>query len=189
MLNDAPAIRGIINGRLLLGLDLTLEAQIVTGNGTPPNLSGVLDHAINLVGLGSDSRVDAIFKARTLVRTTGHGRPTAIVLNPADWEQIRLSRENADTGTLGGYLMGPPSQVGATTLWGIPVVESEAQTSGTGLVGDFSMGCTLFDREQGAVRVGTIDDQFVRNMQTILAELRAAFVVWRPTMFTQVTGI
>ena len=39
------------------------------------------------------------------------------------------------------------------------------------------------------MRVGTIDDQFVRNMQTILAELRAAFVVWRPTMFTQVTGI
>jgi len=189
MLADAPLIRGTINGRLLLGLDLTLEAQIVTGNGTPPNLSGVLDHAINAVSLGTDSRVDAIFKGRTLVRTTGKGRPTAIVLNPADWEQIRLSRENAATGTLGGYLMGPPSAVGATTLWGIPVVESEAMTSGTAIVGDFTQGCTLFDREQGAVRVGTIDDQFVRNMQTILAELRAAFVVHRPTMFTQVTGI
>jgi len=189
MLADAPLIRGTINGRLLLGLDLTLEAQIVTGNGTPPNLSGVLDHAINAVSLGTDSRVDAIFKGRTLVRTTGKGRPTAIVLNPADWEQIRLSRENAATGTLGGYLMGPPSAVGATTLWGIPVVESEAMTSGTAIVGDFTQGCTLFDREQGAVRVGTIDDQFIRNMQTILAELRAAFVVHRPTMFTQVTGI
>ena len=75
-----PPIRGIINGRLLLGLDLTLEAQIVTGNGTPPNLSGVLDNAINAVESGSDSRVDAIFKGRTLVRTTGHGRPTAIVV-------------------------------------------------------------------------------------------------------------
>jgi len=39
------------------------------------------------------------------------------------------------------------------------------------------------------VRVGTIDSQFVRNMQTILAELRAAFVVWRPAMFTKITGI
>lgn len=189
MLADAPLIRGTINGRLLLGLDLTLEAQIVTGNGTPPNLSGILDHAINAVSMGTDSRVDAIFKGRTLVRTQGRGRPTAIVVNPADWEQIRLSRENVATGTLGNYLMGPPSQVGATTLWGIPVVESEAMTSGTAVVGDFVQGCTLFDREQGAIRVGTIDDQFVRNMQTILAELRAAFVVHRPTMFTQVTGI
>lgn len=189
MLNDAPAIRGIINGRLLLGLDLTLESLIVSGNGTPPNLSGITDHAINAVGMGSDNRVDALFKGRTLVRTTGHGRPNVFVIAPADWQEIRLSRENADTGTLGGYLMGPPSAIGATTLWGIPVVESEALSAGTAIVGDFQQGCTLFDREQAAVRVGTIDDQFVRNMQTILAELRAAFVVWRPTMFTQVTGI
>ncbi len=189
MLSDAPAIRGIINGRLLLGLDLTLESLCVTGNGTTPNISGITDHAINAVGMGSDSAVDALFKGRTLVRTTGHGRPSAFVIHPTDWSQIRLSRENADTGTLGGYMMGPPSMTGATTLWGIPVVESEAMTVGTALVGDWQQGCTLFDREQAAIRVGTIDDQFVRNMQTILAELRAAFVVWRPTMFTQITGI
>jgi HK97 family phage major capsid protein len=120
---------------------------------------------------------------------TGKGRPSAAVLNPNDWEAIRLSRENAATGTLGGYLMGPPSQVGAVTLWGMPVVEAEALTENTGLVGDFGMGCSLFDREQAAIRVGTIDDQFVRNMQTILAELRAAFVVYRPAMFTKITGI
>jgi HK97 family phage major capsid protein len=71
----------------------------------------------------------------------------------------------------------------------MPVVESEGITENTGLVGDFSMGASLFDREEGAIRVGTIDDQFVRNMQTILAEMRASLVVWRPTMFCQVTGI
>jgi hypothetical protein len=48
---------------------------------------------------------------------------------------------------------------------------------------------TLFDREQSAIRVGLIDDQFVRNMQTILAEGRWALVVQRPTVFTRVTGI
>jgi len=85
--------------------------------------------------------------------------------------------------------MGPPSLSGATTMWGLPVVESEAMPAGTGLVGDFVQGSTLFDREQAAIRVGLINDQFIRNMQTILAELRAAFVVWRPTAFTKVTGI
>jgi len=82
-----------------------------------------------------------------------------------------------------------PSVAGPTTVWGIPVIESEALTENTGLTGDFQMGCSLFDREQSAVRVGTIDDQFIRNMQTILAELRAAFVVFRPNMFTKITGI
>ena len=190
MLADAPAIRGIINGRLLLGLDLVLETQVASGNGSGENMTGILSTAgINLVAIGTDSTIDVIFKGRTKVRVTGKGRPNAVVLHPNDWQVIRLARENAATGTLGGYIMGPPSQVGATTLWGIPVIESEALTENTGLLGDFVQGCTLFDREQSAVRVGTIDDQFVRNMQTILAELRAAFVVWRPSMFTKLTGI
>jgi HK97 family phage major capsid protein len=190
MLADSPAIRGIINGRLLLGLDLTLETQVVNGDGTGANLTGLLQTAgINIQGLGTDTELDALFKGRTQVRVNGKGRPSAFVLHPNDWETIRLARENAATATLGNYLMGAPSVVGPTTVFGIPVIESEAMTENTGFVGDFAMGCSLFDREQAAVRVGTIDDQFTRNMQTILAELRAAFVVFRPNMFTRITGI
>lgn len=189
MLADAPAIRGTINGRLLLGVDMALESEIITGAGTGEHLSGILGSGTNLIVSGTDSVMDRIFKGRTAVRVTGKGRPNAVVLHPNDWQGIRLARQNVATGTLGDYLMGPPSQVGATTIWGMPAVESEAITENTGLVGDFTMGCALFDREQAAIRVGTIDDQFVRNMQTILAELRAAFVVYRPTMFSRITGI
>jgi HK97 family phage major capsid protein len=188
MLADAPAIRGTINGRLLLGLDQTLESEVLDGAGTGEHLTGILRSGINIQGKGADSAVDALFKGRTQVRVTGRGRPNAYVLHPNDWAAIRLSRDNAATGTLGGYLMGPPSQAGGMVLWGLPVIESELSEN-TGLCGDFVMGCALFDREQSAVRVGTIDDQFVRNMQTVLAELRAAFVVYRPAMFTKITGI
>jgi HK97 family phage major capsid protein len=189
MLADAPSIRGIINQQLLLGLSLALETQIVSGDGTGENFLGILNSPTNIVGMGAGSSLDAIFRGRTLVRTVGHARPTAIVLSPQDWEDVRLARENVASATMGGYLMGPPSLSGATTMWGLPVVESEAMPAGTGLVGDFVQGSTLFDREQAAIRVGLINDQFIRNMQTILAELRAAFVVWRPTAFTKVTGI
>lgn len=188
-LSDAPQIRGIINSRLLLGLTLVLESQMLTGDGTGENFTGILNAGIQVQGLGTDSVQDAIFKARTLVRVTGKAMPSAVVLHPNDWQAVRLARENVASATLGGYLMGPPSATGATTLWGLPVVESEAITENTGLVGDFAMGATLFDREQAAVRVGLINDQFIRNMQTILAELRAAFVVWRPTAFARITGI
>jgi HK97 family phage major capsid protein len=193
MLSDAPAIRGIIDGRLLLGLTLVLENQVVSGDGTGENLTGITNVAgINVVGKGlvaSENNLDAIFRGRNLVRITGHGRPSAILMHPTDFGLIRLARESASTATPGSYLMGPPTQTGATTLWGMPVVESEAVTAGTSIVADWAQGCTLFDREQGSVRVGTINDQFVRNMQTVLAELRAAFIIWRPTCFTKVTGI
>jgi len=188
-LSDAPQIRGIINTRLLLGLTLTLETQIISGNGVGENLTGILNSGIQTRALGADTVLDAIFRARTMVRVNGKARPTAIVMHPNDWEAVRLARENAASATYGGYLMGPPSMVGANTLWGLPVVESEAMTENTTLVGDFSMGCSLFDREQAVIRVGFINDQFIRNMQTILAELRAAFVVWRPTAFARVTGV
>jgi HK97 family phage major capsid protein len=110
------------------------------------------------------------------------------VLNPTDFVAARLARQNAATGTLGGYLMGDPTNAAMPTLWSMAVIESEIVPAGTALVGDFVMGATLFDREEAAVRVGLIDDQFVRNMQTILAELRVAFAVWRPNAFARITG-
>lgn len=188
MLADAPAIRGIINGRLLYGLDYAVEGEIVTGAASGNHFVGFLSTTTNFQGKGTDSTIDAIFKGRTKV-ITGGGRPNAIVLNPTDWESVRLARESAATATLGGYLMGPPNTSGFTTLWGLPVIESAGLTVNNGLVGDFAQGCALFDREQAAIRVGTINDQFIHNMQTILAELRAAFVIFSPLMFTRVTGI
>lgn len=190
MLADAPAIRSIIDGRLLLGLTLMLESQVLSGDGSGENLTGILNTgSIGAVSKGSDSVADALFKGRTYIRNTGHGRPSAYLINPTDWQSIRLSRESAATATLGGYLFGPPSLSGATTLWGLPVVESEAVPAGKAILADWSQAMTLFDREQGSVRVGTINDQFIRNIQTILAELRVAFVVWRPTCIVQITGL
>jgi len=190
MLSDAPAIRGIIDGRLLFGLQQKLQSQIVSGDGTGENLTGLLNSGLGVVSKGSDSNIDALYKGRTQVTWTGFGRASAYVLNPTDWQNIRLARETTLTGVNpGGYLFGPPSGLGAPTLWGIPVVEDPNIPAGTGLVGDFQQGATLYDREQGAVRVGTVNDQFIRNIQTILAELRVAFVVWRPAVFSRVTGL
>jgi HK97 family phage major capsid protein len=190
MLADAPALRGIIDQRLLLGLNLTLESQVITGDGTGENLTGINSATgLNVTAVGTGNDLDAIFRGMTQVRVTGLSRPTGSVLHPIDFQTIRLARESASTATPGGYLMGPPSQVGATTLWGLPIVQSLGVPQGTAFTGDFQMGCMLFDREEAQVRVGLINDQFTRNMQTILAELRAAFVVWRGAAFSKITGL
>jgi HK97 family phage major capsid protein len=196
-LADAPQIRGIIENRLIYMLNQRLETQVLGGNGTPPNLTGILASGIQTLGLaagatygGQATVVDAAYAAMMQVQVTGLAMPNAFVFHPIDWAAVRLMRESAVTGNVnpGGYLYGPPSVAGPMTLWGRPVVEAIGMTENTVLTGDFQLGCMLFDREQAAIRVGTIDDQFVRNMQTILAELRAAFVVFRPTAFARVTG-
>lgn len=198
MLADAPQIRGIIENRLVYGLNQELEDQILSGDGNSPNMTGILASGLSTVGVSAGSTyggqanvVDAAYAAMLIAQVTGLARPNAFVFNPVDWAAVRLMRESAVTGDVnpGGYLYGPPSVQGPMTLWGRPVVESIGMTANTLLVGDFQLGCMLFDREDSAIRVGTIDDQFVRNMQTILAEMRAAFVVFRPTAFARVTGV
>lgn len=199
MLADAPQIRGIVDNRLIYGLNQELEDQVLSGDGTSPNLSGILDQTgLQTLGLSAGSTyggqanvVDAAYAAMVQIQVTGLATPDAFVFNPIDWAAVRLMRESAVTGNVnpGAYLYGPPSVAGPMTLWGRPVVESLGMTQNTLLCGAFQIGCMLFDREQAGIRVGTIDDQFVRNMQTILAELRAAFVVFRDTAFARVTGV
>lgn len=189
MLADAPAIRGVIDQRLMVMLEQTLETQILTGNGAGDNFTGILAAGIQTRGLSTDSAADALYKAAVQVAVTGEIQPDTIVLNPLNWQTIRLARESASTATPGSYLMGPPSVVGADTLWGYRVVLSQAMTSGTGLVGSFRMGGMYFEREGASIRSGLIDDQFVRNMQTLLVESRGAFITFRPTAFCRVTGL
>lgn len=191
MLADASAIRGLVDAALMVGLDETLETQLLSGNGTSPqldgltHLTGVQDHAI-----GSDSNIDALFKMIVKVQVTGKSMPTAAVLNPLNFQTIRLARENAATATLGAYLYGSPAMAGPMTVWGYPVVEAQGLTANTGLVGDFSARrMVLWDREQAVIRTGYIDQMFVRNMIAILAELRCAFTVMRQTAVAKCSGL
>jgi HK97 family phage major capsid protein len=189
LLADAPAIRGVINSQMLMGLTQAVEAQVISGDGTGENLLGILNTPnIQTFAKGAFNEVDAIFHARTLVRTGSKLAPTGVVMHPVDYEQVRLLRENAASATLGQYLMAPPTTAGVPTVFGMPVVESENIAPNTVLVGAFSQGSQIFDREQAAIRVGLVNEQFTRNQQTLLAETRLAFIVWRPPAFCSITA-
>jgi HK97 family phage major capsid protein len=98
------------------------------------------------------------------------------VLNPTDAQNIDLKVNNE-----ANHFTGPgPYGIGAPRLWGVPVVETDALTAGTALVRDF-FKAVLFDRQLLAITLGTINDQFVRNMVTVLGEIRAGFGVIRPS--------
>jgi HK97 family phage major capsid protein len=84
--------------------------------------------------------------------------------------------------------MGPPNVLGVPTVFGLPVVEDENVPVDTVVVAPWAQATSIFDREQSAIRVGLINDQLIRNQQTILAEQRLAFVVWRPSAIVRVTG-
>jgi HK97 family phage major capsid protein len=184
-LEDVSQMRGLIDQQLAFGLRQRLDGQVMGGTGIPPFLEGILNVAgIQTQAKGTDPRFDAIHKAMTLVRVTGRAMPNAVVLHPNDWEAIRLTR-TAD----GLYILGNPAQAGPMTLFGVPVVQGDVITENTGLVGDFANYCALFDRRGVDIQAGFSGTQFVEGKQTLRADLRAAFVVFRPAAFCTVTGL
>ena len=184
-LEDVDGIRGLIDGRLMLFLRRRLDLQVLVGNGTAPNLSGILDAVgIQTQAKGADPTFDAIHKAITLVQITGAAIPSGIVLHPNDWQDIRLTR-TAD----GIYILGNPADPSIMRLWGLPVTISDRLTENTGLVGDFATHCELRPRRGIEVEVGFVNTQFTEGEQTIRAGLRTAFVVYRAAAFCTITGI
>ncbi|MGK5737269.1 phage major capsid protein [Micromonospora sp. URMC 103] len=180
-LADAGQIRTLIDQFLRYGLEEELEDQMVNGSGSGENFTGIA----NVSGTQSQAFTTDVLtttrKARTLVRTVGRSTPTAYVMNPADWEAIDLLQDNEAR-----YYFGGPQRLGQPTLWGLPVVESEAVPAGTAYVGDWRKA-VLWDRQQASITVSNSHANFfIRNMVAILAEMRAAFGVLQPSAFVEI---
>jgi HK97 family phage major capsid protein len=179
-LADVGQLEGLINDELRADIAEEEEDQILLGDGNGENLPGILTTS----GIQTQAWATDIFttvrKAITKARVVGRVAPNAVVLHPEEVEVIDLAREGAGTGL---FLGGGPFVMGPRTLWGLPIIESEAITAGRGLVGDFSKA-VLWDREQTTVSItDSHADFFIRNLVAILAEERVAFGVTRPTAF------
>ena len=183
---DAPQVRQLIDAFLLYGLKEEEEDQILNGDGTSPNLSGIFDQSISTVGsAGTD--LDAVVDAIRTIRADNR-EPTAMVIHPNDWFStgFLLAKDTA-----GNYLVGDPraSLDMLNSLWGLQVVVTPAQTENTLLVGDFTQ-CVVADREQSAIYVtDSHNDWFARNLLAVLAEERLAVGVLDEDAFCSVTAV
>jgi HK97 family phage major capsid protein len=183
-LADAAQIRTLIDQFLRYGLEEELEDQIVSGTGIGENFLGIANtpgvQTQGPPGAGEDV-FDVTRVARRKVQIGGRAMPTAYVFNPLDWEKVDLARNDAND-----FYGAGPFALTAPRLWGLPVVESEAIPPGFAYVGAWNFA-VLYDREQATVQAtDSHADYFVRNLVAILAELRAAFAVLRPSAFVKI---
>ena len=184
-LNDMPAFASYVNAKLPLAIEQKVDAAILTGAGAP-DLIGILPTSgILTQARGTDKSQDAILKGLVKVMAEGFYQPDGVVLNPYNWQYLRLA-----TTADGVYLWGPPSDSGPMRVWGQPVVTTTALTLNTGLVGAFKLGAQILWREGLRVESSNqTEDNFRKNLITIRAEVRLALVVSRPTAFCKVTGL
>jgi HK97 family phage major capsid protein len=188
LLEDVPAIAAYVDQRLILGLQVVEDDQLLNGSGTPPNLTGLLART----GLapdqprGTDTNVDAIAKQIAAIETANPGvKVTGIIMHPTNWQTSRLMKN-----TLGDYLGGNPfAPVMTPALWGLPVAVTVAIPVGTALV-VCKEAATVWRR--GGINMAASNshqDFFIKNLVAIRCEERLALAVYRASCFGRVTGL
>lgn len=181
MMEDAETVVSYINGRLVYMLKLREEKEILAGNGIFPDLKGLL----NFAGVQSQTAVSgeyAITIANAIAKVENvNGSADGVAMNPVDYWAYVTKRAASGAGT---FDAGTPFSSPVATLWGLPVVRTKSLSSGTAVVGAWSTGAQLYDRQQANVRVfEQHSDYAARNQVLIQAEERVALANYRPDWF------
>ncbi|MFJ9443242.1 phage major capsid protein [Kitasatospora sp. NPDC101235] len=183
-LSDAAQILTIIDSYLRYGLEEELEDQMIAGDGTGENFTGLANTSgVQAPAFTTETNLTRLRRGKTLVKTVGRSMANAYVMNPADVEGLDLLTDNEARF----YFGGPSGSSGGNIpLWNLPIVESEAVPAGTAYVGDWRKAI-LWDREQASITMtDSHSDFFVRNMVAVLAEMRCAFGIIQPNAFVKI---
>ena len=181
ILNDAPMLASYIDGRLMYGLKYAEELQLLNGDGLNGNLKGIIPQATAFANPAASLTTYTIIdqlRLAMLQTALAEYSATGIVLNPIDWTTIELAKDNEAR-----YIIGNPQSTATPTLWSLPVVQTQAMGVGKFLTGAFDLGAQIFDAETASIEVGFENDDFTRNLVTILCEERLALAVYRPQSF------
>ncbi len=186
-LEDVNQVRGLINNRLPAAIMRRLDYQLVNGSGagTPTQLTGILHtgstQAYARSAVATDLAVDALRRAMTLVHTVAFSVANGVLMNPLDWEAIRLMKS-----TQGVYIWGHPAEVGMDRVWGLPVAQADSIAQYTAVVADFQQSELAEKRGISVLTTNSHSDYFVNGKQAVRADGRWAFVIYRPAAFVVV---
>lgn len=169
--DDTAGLAAEIDNNLTEGLNRAVEAQLLKGTGTSPQLTGIypLAPAATVVA-GTPTIIDKLISGVTELAAKGY-RATGIVMSPADVGAMMLLK---DTG--GRYIVS-----------GIPplprIVSSPLLAAGEWLIGDWTKA-RLVMREDASIQIASQHDtDFTHNMLTALGEVRLALAIYQIAAF------
>lgn len=189
-LEDVPQLRALIDNRLTLMLRLEEERELLLGNPSGANPNELLGF-LNKVGIQSDPKLagepipDAIYRMFLQIMVIGRAEATGVIMNPYDWGRVRMMKN-----ALGDYIYGAPWVQGEDRFFGRPVVATDAMTLGTALSGDFAAFSHISRRKGITIDIANQnEDDFIKNMNTILIEERLALEIYRAAAFGITTSL
>jgi HK97 family phage major capsid protein len=187
LLSDAPGIQAYLNSRLALFVRTQEEAQLLNGAGNLNNFTGLLTRVpvgnrFIVSDADAPNAADHIFAAIVKAQESFLD-PDTVVIHPADWAELRLTKDQNENYVAGSPFSNGPAQPGET-LFGRRVVVTSAMEEGLALVGAFGTAAQLYRRGGLTVEASDSHEDFFRlDMVAIRAETRLALAVHRPEAF------
>lgn len=183
ILDDVPQLLSYVSGRLRYGLKYKEELQLLLGTGTGQDIDGLMTNATDYETArtkSGDTKIDVIRHAITQVRVAEYAA-SGIVVNPNDWDEIETQKDSQ-----GRYIWTSVTEGGVQRLWKLPVIDTNAMPEGEFMVGAFTPAAQILDREDASVMVSNENqDDFVKNMVTILCEERLVQAIYRDESFVK----
>lgn len=173
---DVGFIKSELERLLDVNLALKEDQQIYSGDGIGANLTGLITTAPVVVPVASiqdPTLYDLLAVLRVGIMNGKQSKyvPNAVLLNPTDILKYKLAK-----GTDGHYVLPPFITADGAIIDGMKVVESSQVTLNSLVLGDFKYG-TIYDLEGVTVSMGHIDQQFIENTFTMLAEKREGLLI------------
>lgn len=178
MMDDLSWVIGEINDAAQYDLKLQEETQLLSGNGSENNLTGLFNRGIQTMNNDGLSDADRLSKAALQITTTTNFQADAYVMNPLDFWKLTIAKD-----ANGNYL----NLTDGAKLWNIPTVATAAITEGTALVGAFKSAKVL---RKGGLVVKMTDsdtDDFLHFKQKCRVSERLGLQVKYPKAFVKVT--
>lgn len=193
MLDDIAWIESEINNELMRRILKVVEVQAYSGDGTGNNHNGVRTIASAFVAGSFALAVDnanivdvlAIAANQIKVAQKMDAEASSIFMHPTDLLSLKLVKLSATDKRYVERLI----QVGSTLFMdGIPIIESTLITVGEYLIGDFRKAL-LVTRQGMRFDIGLDDDDFTKNLRTILVEWRGLTIVKNNDRSAFVAGV
>ena len=175
---DKSQLINILDNNLTHAVDVTVQNQLISGDGTGENLSGISkvgNFTDYVTGSGTAANtVDLLRNVAFKMRGANIDNLT-ILINWTDWSALLGLKSTSNEYLINGIL-DPVKQ----TIYGIPVVLTSAITAGKFAMGNFKMGGIVFDKTAMGLEIDRTGDDFTKNLITIRAERRLGFAVVQP---------
>ena len=188
MLDDTPGLQSYLSQRLPAKIMTVVDDQLLNGSGVSPNQLGLMNGGTTFAAgsfanaIESAQELDCLIVSANQLALSNYAA-NGIILNPSDFHKIYLLKDTTNEYLRGNSVV---TSEGFTRINGVPVYLNNKMASGSFVVGDFSQGSQVFQRENLTVDFGyENNDNFDKYLVSVRGIIRMAHAIYLPNAFVK----